>query len=174
MLKTKIKHAFTLNPEISEALKMISKESGKKLSQIVNEILSESESEEIKKKISETNAEQNIEKIAELVHEAHRIYKKSIKDDNEYKEWNKAPKSQREAGKKLVRLVMMNPGLTPENHHENWQKERKKEGWRKGKRKNMKKKEHPNIDVEYKNLKREEQTKAELAITLIKFMLRDK
>lgn len=95
-------------------------------------------------------------KIAEICHEANRVYCETIGDFSQAT-WDKAPDWQRQSAIKGVELHMTSD-VGPEASHESWMKEKVDTGWQYGPVKDPDKKEHPCI-VPFASLPREQQAK---------------
>jgi hypothetical protein len=106
-----------------------------------------------------------LEDIAELCHEANRIYCRSI-GDNSQVPWSEAPEWQRDSAIKGVVFDHDNPGTTPEMLHESWGAQKIADGWVYGPVKDAEKKTHPCL-VPYDQLPPEQQAKDALFKTII-------
>ena len=83
-----------------------------------------------------------VEMIAQMCHEANRIYCVSLGDFSQG-EWNQAPDWQRESAINGVKAQLADPDMTPEMSHESWLEEKRKAGWVYGTTKNEETKVHP-------------------------------
>lgn len=83
-----------------------------------------------------------ISQIAEICHEANRVYCQTIGDDSQAF-WNGAPDWQRESAIKGVQFHLDHPDAGPEASHESWLKQKEADGWKYGPVKDPEKKEHP-------------------------------
>lgn len=97
------------------------------------------------------------DEIAEITHEANRVYCKSI-GDNSQLPWEKAEDWQKESAINGVMFFIKHPEMTAEDGHINWMKEKEDGGWKYGKIKNPEEKTHPCM-VEYSKLPIEQQIK---------------
>lgn len=80
--------------------------------------------------------------IARVVHEANRAYCVTQGDESQLP-WDEAPEWQVKSAIKGVKLHFENEGVTPEQSHESWLKEKEADGWKYGPVKDVDKKEHP-------------------------------
>lgn len=99
----------------------------------------------------------NIEHIAQIVHEAHRIYCISIGDTSQ-SHWEDCPQWQRDSAVAGVRFWIDNDGPTPEQLHANWYKDKVTAGWVYGPVKDAEAKTHPCL-VAYEALPSVQRTK---------------
>lgn len=83
-----------------------------------------------------------VERIAKVAHEINRAYCNAI-GDNSQPTWEDAPDWQKDSARNGVMFHINNPGVTPEQSHENWLNQKREEGWKWGVKKNPEKKEHP-------------------------------
>ena len=97
------------------------------------------------------------EDIAEVAHEINKAYCKSIGDDSQ-PAWADAPEWQRKSAINGVLFHVENPGVTPEQSHESWMREKAADGWTWGKEKDPALKTHPCF-CEYSELPIEQRTK---------------
>lgn len=102
--------------------------------------------------------------IAQVCHEANRVYCKSI-GDNTQPLWSDAPQWQKDSAISGVEFHLNND-VTPEQSHENWLREKVTDGWVYGEVKNPDKKEHPCM-VPYCDLPAEQQIKDLLFKTIV-------
>ena len=82
------------------------------------------------------------ELIAEVCHEANRMYCESIGDFSQQR-WLDAPEWQRESAINGVNTLINNPGVSPSASHEVWLDYKLRDGWKYGPVKNPELKEHP-------------------------------
>lgn len=114
--------------------------------------------------------EEEIAIVAEIAHEVNKAYCESI-HDNTQPPWSEAAQWQKDSAIAGVKAVMANPGLTPEQSHEGWMKQKLDDGWKFGKMKNPEKKEHPCL-VKYEFLGQAQRTKDHLFIATVKTILK--
>ena len=95
--------------------------------------------------------------IAQIAHEVNRAYCQSI-GDNSQPEWNDADPGIQEGIKRGVCLHLENPGMTPEQSHDAWLRDRAAQGWVYGPEKDVAAKTHPAF-LAYGKLPREQQSK---------------
>lgn len=108
--------------------------------------------------------------IAEICHEANRVYCSSLGDDTQTL-WEVAPDWQKESVVEGVRFHLANPEATPEDSHKEWLKNKESEGWRYGKIKDVQKLEHPCM-VPYYDLPNDQKVKDKLFLGIVN-ILRD-
>lgn len=108
----------------------------------------------------------NVELIAEVCHEANRVYCKSI-GDNSQTTWDNAPEWQRKSAITGVQYHLDNPNSKPEDSHNSWLREKEADGWKYGPVKNVETKEHP-CYVPYSELPVEQQKKDALFIAVVR------
>jgi len=101
-----------------------------------------------------------ITRIAEICHEANRVYCESIGDSSQVR-WEIAPAWQKDCCFAGVRYFLENPNADSEEMHNNWMKDKAKDGWKYGPIKDEEKKEHPCM-VPYKELPEEQRFKDKL------------
>lgn len=106
------------------------------------------------------------EEIARVCHEANREYC-SIQLDVSHREWGATSSMLRNSVIDGVRRILLDPGLTAAESHQNWVDYKLKEGWVPGTVKNEKTKEHPNL-VPFHELPPGEQKKDELFIAIVR------
>lgn len=82
------------------------------------------------------------ERVAAVAHEVNRAYCKSIGDDSQ-PSWYDAPAWQKESAIQGVIFHVSNPGVTPQESHANWIKQKDADGWTYGDVKDPAKKQHP-------------------------------
>jgi hypothetical protein len=107
-------------------------------------------------------------KIAQLCHEANRIYCASHGDMSQ-PEWDDAPEWQRQSAINGVLFHATHPGSTPENSHENWLKEKLEQGWVYGPIKDPELKQHP-CCVPYAQLPEQQRFKDHLFTTIVSIL----
>ena len=94
--------------------------------------------------------------IAEICHEANKVYCESI-DDFSQDHWQYTGQWQKDSAIDGVKFHLEND-TTPEDSHENWMKHKLAEGWRYGSDKDVERKLHPCL-VPFNNLPEEQQFK---------------
>ncbi len=99
------------------------------------------------------------EQIAQVCHEANKAYCEGIGDDSQ-QSWGAASKWQRESAVNGVK-AHAEGGLTPEQSHESWLKEKLADNWSYGPVKDPEKKLHPCM-VPYAELPQEQKMKDKL------------
>jgi hypothetical protein len=82
--------------------------------------------------------------IAKVCHEAHRAWC-AANGDHVHKPWDEAEPYQREGTIWGVRLLLRNPDITDEEHHDLWWMQKLKEGWRYEENRNGTAKTHPGM-----------------------------
>jgi len=97
------------------------------------------------------------EDIARIAHEVNRAYCQSI-GDNSQPSWEDAPEWQRDSAVNGVQFHLDNPGVSPEESHENWLAEKFKDGWGQGDVKDPELKLHPCM-CPYDELPQEQRSK---------------
>lgn len=100
------------------------------------------------------------EQIAELAHEAIRVYCRLIGDARQ-PSWGDAPAWQKDSAVSGVAFRRENPNAPASRQHEQWLKEKIRTGWNHGPIKDTTKKEHPCI-VPYDELPVEQRRKDSL------------
>jgi hypothetical protein len=108
--------------------------------------------------------------IAEICHEANRIYCESLGDCTQTL-WEVAPEWQKKSAVEGVRFHLANPNATPEDSHKEWLKTKEAEGWKYGEIKDVQKLEHPCM-VPYGDLPSEQKVKDSLFLGIVN-ILRD-
>jgi hypothetical protein len=98
-----------------------------------------------------------VESIAELCHQVNKAYCESIGDFSQ-PDFDDAPQWQRESALNGVTAHISGQGMTPEQSHESWMKEKVDNGWVYGEVKDPIAKTHPCI-VPYNELSLEQRTK---------------
>ena len=83
-----------------------------------------------------------VEQIAELCHEANRVYCRLIGDDSQVA-WGDAPDWQRTSAFAAVEFRIANPGAPPSAQHDSWLADKYDHGWTFGPVKDAERKEHP-------------------------------
>lgn len=83
-----------------------------------------------------------VEHIAELCHEANRVFCAQNGDESQ-KSWRDAGEWQRQSAITGVRFALAHPEATPEIQHEAWLKDKQRDGWVYGAVKDPAKREHP-------------------------------
>lgn len=107
--------------------------------------------------------EEKVEAIAELAHEANRIYCQTLGDRSQ-QPWKEAAEWQRDSAKDGVRHALKGGG--PEASHENWLATKKAEGWTYGPTKDPEKKTHPCF-VPYAELPADQRRKDDLFLGVV-------
>ena len=110
-----------------------------------------------------------IETVAQMCHEANRIYCVSLGDFSQG-EWSQAPDWQRESAINGVKAQMANPDMTPRMSHESWLEEKRKAGWAFGNVKNSQTKIHPCF-VPYDKLPEDQKLKDTIFSGICKLMI---
>lgn len=108
-------------------------------------------------------------KIAELCHEANRIYCESIGDTSQ-KSWKDAPEWQKESAIKGVEVALK--GSTPKEMHESWMKVKEEEGWVYGEVKDEVKKTH-HCMVPYEEIPEEQRRKDDIFLGIVSLFKKD-
>ena len=98
-----------------------------------------------------------VEQIAEVCHEANRVYCLSIGDHSQPR-WDDAPDWQRESAVQGVENIVEGSVKAPGETHVSWLASKKADGWVYGEVKDAEAKTHPCM-VEYKDLPVEQQKK---------------
>lgn len=104
--------------------------------------------------------------IAEVAHEANRVYCVKIGDDSG-NSWTFAPDWQQESTINGVKFVLANPNATPKDCHKHWKQEKFNTGWEYGKEKDINKKQHPRL-VPYEDLPVEQKIKDSIFVNIVK------
>ena len=115
------------------------------------------------------NLPEYVEKIAMICHTANRAYCESIGDDSQ-PPWFDAPEWQKESAIAGVLAIMDSPGMTPEQSHESWMKQKIDDGWKWGPVKNPDLMEHPCI-VPYEELPEDQKKKDRIFTSIVKAMI---
>ena len=110
-----------------------------------------------------------IEHIAEICHEANRIYCESLGDFSQ-KYWTQAPAWQRDSSINGVTFILNNPTLTLEDQHNAWMKDKKEAGWKYGPEKDVDRKLHPCL-VPYDELPKAQQKKDIIFRNIVKSLM---
>lgn len=84
----------------------------------------------------------NIARIAQIAHEANRVYCESIGDMSQ-PAWKDAPDWQKVSAVHGVKFHINNPRASASASHENWYKQKQAEGWSYGPVKDPVRKQHP-------------------------------
>ena len=103
--------------------------------------------------------------IARICHEANRAYCESLGDTSQ-PVWDDAPSWQRESAVNGVHFIQNHPSLGPANAHQNWMEEKLSDGWKLGEKKDVLKKEHPNL-VPYEKLPEKDKIKDHLFRSIV-------
>lgn len=106
-----------------------------------------------------------IEEIAELAHEANRIYWRLL-GDNSLTAWSDTPDWQKQCAISGVRFLLDNPNSPASRVHDEWLKTKEADGWKYGPVKDPKKKEHP-CYVPYEELPTEKKVKDTLFASIV-------
>jgi hypothetical protein len=107
-----------------------------------------------------------IEQIAELTHEANRLYCRSL-GDNSQAPWSDAPQWQKDSAINGVKFHLDNPDSKPSESHESWLKDKRDAGWTFGPVKDPEKKQHPCF-VPYEALPAAQQVKDKLFLSVVR------
>lgn len=107
--------------------------------------------------MSDIKEEEKVITIAELCHEANRVYCQSIDDDSQVS-WAVAPAWQKKSVIDGVRNLIKNPTFTAQQSHENWLRHKTADGWIYGDKKSEKYKTHPCL-VRYELLPEDQKIK---------------
>lgn len=83
-----------------------------------------------------------VEQIAEICHEANRLYCQSLGDWSQ-PSWGAAPAWQRLSATNGVDYALLHAGVTPEQMHDEWSRQKKRDGWVYGVEKDPVAKTHP-------------------------------
>jgi len=110
-----------------------------------------------------------VEQIAEICHEANRVYCKSI-GDNSQPTWADAPDWQKKSAIAGVKYHMENPNSLPEDSHNSWLREKEADGWSYGDVKDPVAKTHPCF-VPYAELPIEQQKKDHLFLNIVRALI---
>jgi hypothetical protein len=110
-----------------------------------------------------------VEQIAEICHEANRVYCKSI-GDNSQPTWADAPDWQKKSAITGVKYHMENPNSLPEDSHNSWLREKEADGWSYGDVKDPVAKTHPCF-VPYAELPVEQQKKDYLFLGIVRALI---
>jgi len=103
--------------------------------------------------------------IAKVCHDANKSYCETLGDTSQPL-WDFAPEWQRDSAYNGVKFRLENPGVTPEQMHHNWAKEKLADGWVYGRVKDPKAKTHPCL-VDYASLPPEQQVKDALFSAIV-------
>ena len=114
------------------------------------------------------NTKMNIEQIAELAHEANRVYCKLLGDDSQ-KSWTDAAEWQKKSAISWVKYRLEHPMSTAQSQHEAWLKDKADDGWKHSPVKDPEKKEHP-CCVPYDQLPLEQRIKDILFLNIVEVM----
>jgi len=104
--------------------------------------------------------------IAQICHEANRVYCESIGDYSQ-SIWADAPNWQIDSAIQGVRYHRRNPESKPSDSHVNWLDGKARDGWTYGKIKNEEKKEHPCM-LPYSELPDDQKTKDVLFVAIVR------
>lgn len=110
-----------------------------------------------------------VEQIAEICHEANRVYCKSIGDYSQ-PTWANAPDWQKKSAIAGVKYHMENPNFLPEDSHNSWLREKEADGWSYGDVKDPVAKTHPCF-VPYAELPVEQQKKDHLFLNIVRALI---
>jgi len=86
----------------------------------------------------------NYVNIAKLCHKVNKEYCEAMGDASQVS-WDEAPEWQKNSAIKGVEMHLTTEGVTPEDSHKAWMKQKIDEGWKYGTVKDPEKKEHPCI-----------------------------
>lgn len=112
----------------------------------------------------------DIDTIAELCHEANRIFCESHGDDSQ-PEWKDAPDWQVKSARSGVIHLMTNKNAVPRDSHVNWLKDKEADGWVYGETKDTDNKTHPCM-VPYEELPAMQQFKDALFHKIVRNLIR--
>jgi hypothetical protein len=101
-----------------------------------------------------------ITRAARAAHEANRVLCLALGDTSQPK-WEDAPSWQKNSAKSGARMIVADPGITPEQLHEGWLALKAVDGWKYGSVKNSVTKEHPCF-VPYNELPKSQRLKDEM------------
>jgi hypothetical protein len=112
-----------------------------------------------RKKMKETKKGKHmrVEQVAELCHEANRVYCRSLGDESQTA-WVDAPEWQKQSAVNGVKFHLEHPAATDASSHESWLAEKRAAGWAYGPVKDAAAKTHPCF-VPFEALPREQQVK---------------
>lgn len=108
----------------------------------------------------------NAVEIAMICHGVNKAYCESI-GDNSQPDWGNAPDWQRKSAINGVNNFLSAGGVTPEESHESWLREKEDDGWVHGEVKDPEKKTHPCM-VPYGDLPKEQKTKDALFTAVVR------
>jgi len=111
----------------------------------------------------------NHAEIAEIAHEANRVYCESI-GDNSQPTWEDAPEWQRESAINGVDAIAKGEITSPHESHVNWLEEKEADGWKYGPEKNPELKTHPCF-MPFDELPAQQQFKDHLFFTIVMRLL---
>jgi hypothetical protein len=106
-----------------------------------------------------------VEKIAEICHEANRVYCKAIGDNTQVM-WDTAPGWQQSSAINGVKYHLSGDHH-PADQHQNWMEEKTLGGWKYGPVKDVNKKEHP-CYLPYEDLPEEQKVKDFIFMNIVK------
>ena len=107
----------------------------------------------------------NIDQLAYICHAANRAYCKAL--DLQYGPiWEEAPQWQKDSSINGVKAALANPGMSSEEIHDKWVKEKLDNGWVYGEKKDDTLKTHPCIKP-YNELPIEERVKDTLFLAIV-------
>lgn len=104
--------------------------------------------------------------IAEVCHEANRTYCKII-GDTVRPSWEELSAADKVSVIRGVELVLSHPGITPEESHDAWVKDKTMQGWSYGDVRDDAAKVHPNIRP-YSEIPAEQKTKDALFASIVR------
>lgn len=107
----------------------------------------------------------NIEEIARAAHEANREFCLSLGDTSQVP-WDEAPDNIKQSAIDGVKYFIDNPGVTPQDMHNNWTKFKLQDGWVYGPTKDAEKKTHPSL-VPYSQLSHTERMKDDIFVATV-------
>lgn len=110
-----------------------------------------------------------IEEIAEVCHEANRVYSRQTGDSN-HEFWDYTSQEVRDSAFNGVLRLVVFPKTTPEGMHESWMKEKLANGWTYGETKNFDTKTHPCL-VPYSELPEAQKKKDALFQSIARALL---
>lgn len=107
-----------------------------------------------------------VEQIAEICHEANRVYCLSQGDASQ-KVWSEAPWATRQSAIAGVVFIIENPDAKLDALHENWRQRKKAEGWAYGEERDELSRTHPCM-VPYEELPPAQRAKDSLFRAIVK------
>lgn len=108
------------------------------------------------------------EQIAELTHEANRVYCRLIDDESQVS-WEDAPEWQKKSAIDGVKFIQERPYAQPSLSHSKWVEGKRKDGWVYGEIKDADKKTHPCM-VSFYDLPSSQKNKDFLFVGIVRTM----